>query len=289
MVGCLNAEPPTVMRKYSAPPMISKRVFFRRNTCKLRRPRRRLVEADGYAATQRNSPPAPGTLAPPSPSLPTPASTACRQTCWEGFLRCIQRPPWLKIQSLAVQATRMACTALAYTYATQDKEGVGIYQSRLAIFCLASAEAQVSSRLVRILPEQQIRCNAALMAPAAALRLSRRRGGETPLGGEAPFKPLPPRPASRPLGDAPLANAASMLGSGTDPKRASVKTCVGCRNAPPRPLTIRCSGSPGWQFEEILGMPDRTSAVADGPAGQAGSATCLSAGRAATWLEARHY
>ena len=68
----------TVSRKYSAPPMISKRVFFSRNTCRLRRPRRRLVAAEGYAAAQQNSPPAPGLLAPPSSSVPSPASVGTK-------------------------------------------------------------------------------------------------------------------------------------------------------------------------------------------------------------------
>jgi hypothetical protein len=81
-------------------------------------------------------------------------------------------------------------------------------------------------------------------------RLSIRRGeapeGDLPLGGLAPLGDLPM--GLRPRGDSPASNRSSAAGSGTEAKRAGANTCVGCRKAPPRPLTMRCSGSNGCRF-----------------------------------------
>ena len=60
-------------------------------------------------------------------------------------------------------------------------------------------------------------------------------GGEAPLG-------LPPL-GLLPRGDRLCSKSSSAWGSGTEAKRAGAKTCVGCKKAPPRPLTMRCSGS----------------------------------------------
>ena len=65
-------------------------------------------------------------------------------------------------------------------------------------------------------------------------------GGEAPLG-------LPPL-GLLPRGDRLCSNSSSAWGSGTEAKRAGAKTCVGCRKAPPRPLTMRCSGSKGCKL-----------------------------------------
>ena len=80
--------------------------------------------------------------------------------------------------------------------------------------------------------------------------------GEAPreaVGGEAPLEeaafgdsPLGERPLG---GEAPLTNTSSSKGSGTEAKRAEAKTCVGCRKAPPKPLTMRCSGSKGCRLD----------------------------------------
>ena len=74
-----------------------------------------------------------------------------------------------------------------------------------------------------------------------------------PAGGEAPLEeaalgdsPLGERPLG---GEAPLTNTSSSRGSGTEAKRAEAKTCVGCRKAPPKPLTMRCSGSKGCRLD----------------------------------------
>ena len=64
--------------------------------------------------------------------------------------------------------------------------------------------------------------------------------GEPPLG-------LPPL-GLLPRGERPCSNSSSAWGSGTDAKRAGANTCVGCRKAPPRPFTIRCSGSKGCRL-----------------------------------------
>lgn len=75
--------------------------------------------------------------------------------------------------------------------------------------------------------------------------------------GEAPRDPPfgdPPR-GEDPLGDrprgeeAPLRKTSLSAGSGVEAKRADVNTWVGCRKAPPRPLTTRCSGSKGCRFD----------------------------------------
>lgn len=83
-------------------------------------------------------------------------------------------------------------------------------------------------------------------------RLSVRRGdapeGDLPRG----LAPLGDAPLGlRPRGDKPASNRSSAAGSGTDAKRAGAKTCVGCKNAPPKPFTIRCSGSNGCRLADI--------------------------------------
>jgi len=84
--------------------------------------------------------------------------------------------------------------------------------------------------------------------------------GEAPLDppfGDPPLDPPfgdPPR-GEGPLGDrprgedAPRRKTSLSAGSGMEANRAEVNTWVGCRKAPPRPLTTRCSGSKGWRLD----------------------------------------
>ncbi len=70
--------------------------------------------------------------------------------------------------------------------------------------------------------------------------------GDLPRGGDPPLG-LPPL-GLLPRGDRLCSNSSSAWGSGTEAKRAGAKTCVGCRKAPPRPFTMRCSGSKGCRL-----------------------------------------
>ena len=72
-----------------------------------------------------------------------------------------------------------------------------------------------------------------------------REAGEAPLELAVGEDPLGEPPlGERPLGgETPLRKTSFSAGSGTEAKRAEVKTCVGCKKAPPRPLTTKCSGS----------------------------------------------
>lgn len=90
-------------------------------------------------------------------------------------------------------------------------------------------------------------------------RLSRDLCGEAPrefLDGDKP-RGEPPRELAlgeRPRGgDAPRTNTSSSAGSGMEANLAGAKTCVGCRKAPPRPLTTRCSGSYGCRLAQFAG------------------------------------
>ena len=78
---CGTGQDRTTSRKYRAPPTVSNLVFCMRKTCRLRRPSRRLVSGEGYAALQQNSPPPPGRAALPPSSFPTPSSPAHARAC----------------------------------------------------------------------------------------------------------------------------------------------------------------------------------------------------------------
>ena len=97
------------------------------------------------------------------------------------------------------------------------------------------------------------------------------REGDDPLGpgldplgvGDEPLGGLFPLGWVLAVGRVEVTVASSAEGSGTDTNRAGEKTWVGCRKAPPRPFTIRCSGSCGchpeiadWPLVDAL-SPDR--------------------------------